>query len=63
MIEYDPKHWRSHFFDIRGSMVREIAYRVLTVGITGIVVSVSETDADSVLEPVRNRRPSGTGVT
>jgi len=40
VIEYDPKHWRSHFFDIRGSMVREIGYRVLTVGITGIVVSV-----------------------
>ncbi len=28
MIDYDPHHWFSHFFDIRGSMVREILGRV-----------------------------------
>ena len=28
MIAYNPRRWRDHFFDIRGSMVREIAYRV-----------------------------------
>jgi putative membrane protein len=28
MINYDPHHWSSHFFDIRGSMVREIIGRV-----------------------------------
>lgn len=28
MIQYDPHHWRSHFFDIRGSLVREIVLRV-----------------------------------
>lgn len=28
MIEYDPRRWRDHFLDLRGSMVREIAYRV-----------------------------------
>ena len=29
MIDYDPHKWFAHFFDIRGSMVRVIAYRVL----------------------------------
>lgn len=28
MIEYDPHKWLSHFFDIRGSLVREISVRV-----------------------------------
>jgi putative membrane protein len=29
MIEYDPHDWWSHFFDVKGSMVREILGRVL----------------------------------
>ncbi|MBX6312101.1 MAG: hypothetical protein IRY99_04160 [Isosphaeraceae bacterium] len=29
MIDYDPHHWRSHLLDIRGSMLREIAFRVV----------------------------------
>lgn len=29
MIEYDPHNWRSHLFDIKGSMLREIRLRVL----------------------------------
>ncbi|HXG11582.1 MAG TPA: bestrophin family ion channel [Gemmataceae bacterium] len=29
MIDYDPHRWWQHFFDIKGSMVREIFYRVL----------------------------------
>lgn len=29
MINYDPHSWRQHFFDIKGSMVRQIIYRVL----------------------------------
>ncbi len=29
MIDYDPHKWFAHFFDIRGSMVRVIVYRVL----------------------------------
>lgn len=41
MIEYDPRHWRSHFFDLRGSMVREIAYRVGMCAVTAILVSVA----------------------
>jgi putative membrane protein len=28
MIDYDPHSWRSHLFDIRGSMAREIIWRV-----------------------------------
>jgi putative membrane protein len=31
MIEYDPHDWRSHFFDIKGSMLREITPRVALV--------------------------------
>ncbi len=41
MIDYDPRHWRSHFFDLRGSMVREIAYRVGLCALTAIAVSVA----------------------
>lgn len=41
MIEYDPHRWRSHFFDIRGSLVREIAYRVLLCSLTAAAVSVA----------------------
>lgn len=29
MIDYDPHRWMDHFFDIRGSLVREILGRVL----------------------------------
>lgn len=41
MIEYDPHHWRSHFFDLKGSLVREIAYRVGVCALTAIAVSVA----------------------
>ena len=41
MIEYDPHRWRSHFFDLRGSLVREIAYRVGLCGLTAIAVSIA----------------------
>lgn len=29
MIQYDPHHWRSHLFDIKGSMLREIFARIV----------------------------------
>ena len=29
MIEYDPHDWRSHLFDIKGSMLRQISSRIL----------------------------------
>lgn len=41
MIEYDPHRWRSHFFDLRGSLVCEIAYRVGLCGLTAIAVSIA----------------------
>jgi ion channel-forming bestrophin family protein len=41
LIDYDPHHWRSHFFDIKGSMVREIAYRVGFCALVAIGVSIA----------------------
>jgi putative membrane protein len=38
MIDYDPHDWRSHLFDIKGSMVRQIIGRVLTVMAWGVAV-------------------------
>ena len=32
MINYDPHHWKSHLFDIRGSVIREIFARLLVCG-------------------------------
>ena len=39
MIDYDPHSWRSHLFDIRGSMAKEILVRVaiFTVWTVGVV--------------------------
>jgi putative membrane protein len=43
MIEYDPHHWLSHLFDIKGSMVREILGRVLTcVAWSAVVVAFAK---------------------
>lgn len=40
MIDYDPRQWSSHFLDIKGSMVREIAARVsATVAWSAAVVA------------------------
>jgi ion channel-forming bestrophin family protein len=41
VIEYDPHRWRSHFFDLRGSLVREIAYRVGLCALTAVAVSIA----------------------
>jgi putative membrane protein len=41
MVHYDPHRWLDHFFDIRGSMLREILSRVaLCVAWTALVVWV-----------------------
>lgn len=43
MISYDPHRWLSHFFDLRGSMFREIIVRVLVcVGWSAVVVGVDK---------------------
>ena len=39
MIRYNPHQWISHFFDIRGSMVREIAGRVAICTLWSAVVT------------------------
>lgn len=41
MIDYDPHHWRSHLFDIHGSVAREIAARVLVCVLWSVVVVVA----------------------
>jgi putative membrane protein len=49
MIDYDPHDWWSHFFDIKGSMVREITGRVLScVAWSAIVVAVSKSVAPDI---------------
>ena len=48
MIDYDPHRWRDHFFDIKGSMVREIGYRVLSVVLWSVVVCLG----DALLRPL-----------
>jgi ion channel-forming bestrophin family protein len=41
MIHYDPHKWMDHFFDVRGSLVKEISLRVLsTVAWAALVVWV-----------------------
>jgi ion channel-forming bestrophin family protein len=43
MVEYDTHDWRSHLFDIQGSMVKEIVYRVLScVGFAAAVTVVDQ---------------------
>lgn len=39
MIEYDAHNWRDHLFDIKGSMVRDIGYRVLACVIVAVGVT------------------------
>src|SRR4051794_18824993 len=40
MIEYDPHDWRSHLFDIKGSMLREIRLRVFVPFLWAAAVTV-----------------------
>jgi putative membrane protein len=43
LISYDPHKWLSHFFDLRGSMFREIIGRVMAcVGWSAIIVGVDK---------------------
>lgn len=41
MIEYDPHDWRSHLFDIKGSMLREIRLRVFVPFLWAAAVTVA----------------------
>ncbi len=50
MIDYDPHHWLSHLFDIKGSMVREILGRVLAcVAWSAVVVAFARYVTDVVV--------------
>ena len=40
MIDYEPRSWRSHFFDVRGTMLREILYRVMFCAVAAVVTVV-----------------------
>jgi putative membrane protein len=40
MVDYDPRDWRHHLFDIKGSMIREITCRLLTCVLWALAVSV-----------------------
>lgn len=40
MIDYDPKKWHEHLFDLEGSMVREIGARVISDTVWATVVVV-----------------------
>lgn len=43
MIVYDPHGWRNHLFDVKGSMLREIMFRVATcVTWSAVVVAFSK---------------------
>lgn len=39
MIDYDPHGWSAHFFDLRGSMLRQISYRVSLCALVAVVVT------------------------
>jgi ion channel-forming bestrophin family protein len=41
LIDYSPHRWRSHFFDLHGSLVKEIAYRVGLVTLTAVFVAIA----------------------
>jgi putative membrane protein len=57
MIQYDPHHWRSHLFDIRGSMVREIFARITVCVLWAvIVVTVHKAGQTPVMSLVEDGR-------
>lgn len=51
MIQYDPHHWRSHLFDVRGSMVREIFARVAVCVVWSILVVSWDVAGSPVVGP------------
>lgn len=53
MIQYDPHHWRSHLFDIKGSMLREIVSRVAVCVAWSVFVVAWDTAARIPDRPVR----------
>ena len=52
MIEYDPRGWTSHLFDVKRSMAREIFSRVLTCTVFAAVVVVVHKNARAIAIPL-----------
>ncbi len=52
MIDYDPHHWLDHFFDIQGSLVKEIGFRVAICGAWAGAVVAFDHFVDPVGMPV-----------
>lgn len=42
MIDYDPHHWRHHLFDWKGSVLKQILYRMLAVVVWAAIVAVAD---------------------
>ena len=56
MIDYDPHKWWSHFFDLKGSMVREIAARVATcTAWSAVVVAIDQYVVDVSISPIAHQ--------
>ena len=58
MIQYDPHHWRSHLFDLRGSMVREIFARVTICVAWSLLVATWHHAGQTPLEIGAEHSPS-----
>lgn len=56
MTDYDPHKWWSHFFDLKGSMVREIAARVATcTAWSAVVVAIDQYVVDVSISPIAHQ--------
>jgi putative membrane protein len=50
MISYDPHQWWQHFFDVKGSLLKEILGRVAGVTIWAVIVTYADHRTGDVLE-------------
>lgn len=56
MIDYDPHRWWFHFFDIKGSMVKEIAARVSSCTLWAVaVVIIDQHIMDVSISPIAHQ--------
>lgn len=51
MIDYDPHHWWQHLFDVKGTMVQQIMYRVMAVVIWSALVVLLDRHVTDVHQP------------
>ncbi|HTN77367.1 MAG TPA: bestrophin family ion channel [Pirellulaceae bacterium] len=56
MIDYDPHRWWTHFFDIKGSMLREICARVTSCVLwSAVVVAYDHNVTDISISPLAHQ--------